>query len=107
MSDKKTTNGNGEPKLDDRLKQLLIEHFGDNWARLLQVNVRADRLFWLYKLAIEGLRARYKEAKASGNFVEQIGVTCLRLDVGEVLEDIKTACEKHSVSAKRKKTTKK
>jgi hypothetical protein len=52
-----------EESLEDKLFRQLSRRFGNNWRRTLRVELRADSLSWIVKLALWGYEQRKKEIK--------------------------------------------
>ena len=92
-----------EQKLEDRLLEILYKKFGDQrWHERLALNVRADTLSWIVRLALWGLAARRKEMNM-GDAGDMMSVASWLSDLDGLIEQIATAPVVKESRAKPKK----
>jgi hypothetical protein len=56
-----------EKSIPDRLYDLFVEQFGEDWRREITLTLRADNLYWLVRLAQWGIDARREHFKSDAS----------------------------------------
>lgn len=84
-----------EPTLEQKLEALLWKRFGNNWRETIRIDIRADALSWMFKLACWGFESRREKMRGPNGKIADISdimsLGSWKGDLEALLKSIETA----------------